>query len=184
MRGWLVDAVAKARHKPVEKLTRAECYAYGYDYTSCSGELEHIAIHAQACLDAILEKDPKDATAWALKSAVHANQWRFGHGLPEPERSDLLLRRERTDMAAANRAEALSNGANSAVYWGMAQAYFVKCEMDKMRAAIQRGLRLNPDDPSLLAVFGSWLTFAGEVDEGAAMVERAIAIEPRHYPSW
>ena len=98
MRGWLVDAVAKARHKPVEKLTRAECYAYGYDCTSCSGELEHIAIHAQACLDAILEKDPKDATAWALKSAVHGNQWRFGHGLPEPERSDLLLRRERTDM--------------------------------------------------------------------------------------
>ncbi len=138
------------------------------------------------CLDAILEKDPNDATAWALKSTVHANQWRFGHSLAEPERSDLLLRANRTDMAvaAANRAEALSDGANSAVYWGMSQAYFVKCDVDKLLASVQRGLRLNPDDPSLLAVYGNWLIYAGQLDEGQALIERAFSIEPRHYLSW
>ncbi len=178
--------MAKARHKPVEKLSRAECYAHGYGCTTCSGELETISNRALMCLDAILEKDPNDATAWALKSTVHANQWRFGHSLAEPERSDLLLRANRTDMAvaAANRAEALSDGTNSAVYWGMSQAYFVKCDVDKLRTSVQRGLRLNPDDPSLLAVFGNWLIYAGQLDEGQALIERALVIEPRYYLPW
>jgi pimeloyl-ACP methyl ester carboxylesterase/DNA-binding winged helix-turn-helix (wHTH) protein len=178
--------MAQARHKPVEKLSRAECYAHGYGCTTCSGEVETISTRALLCLDAILQKDPNDATAWALKSTVHANQWRFGHSLAEPERSDLLLRASRTDMAvtAANRAEALTDGANSAVYWGMSQAYFVKCDIDRMRASVQRGLRINADDPSLLAVFGNWLIYAGQLEEGQALLERALTIEPRHYLSW
>lgn len=178
--------MSRARHKPVETLSRAECYAHGYDCSACSGELETITTRALACLDSILEKDPNDATAWGLKASAHAVQWRFGFSLAEPERSDLLLRARRIDMAvdAANRAEALSDGNNSAVYWGMVQAYFVKCDVDRMRTAVQRGLAINPYDPALLAVFGNWMINAGQLDEGKELIERALTIEPRRFPSW
>ncbi len=53
-----------------------------------------------------------------------------------------------------------------------------------LRVAVQRGLRINPDDPSLLAVFGNWLVYAGRLDEGKVLIDRALAIEPRHHPSW
>ena len=178
--------MAGARHKPVESLSRAECYAHGYDCSSCSGELETITTRALVCLESILQKDPNDATAWGLKASAHAIQWRFGFSLAEPERSDLLLRARRIDMAveAANRAEALSDGNNSAVYWGMVQAYFGKCDVDRMRTAVQRGLAINPHDPALLAVFGNWMINAGQLDEGKELIERALSIEPRHHPSW
>ena len=175
-----------ARYKPLESLTRAECYAYGYDCTNCSGELDDVAPRAEACLADILARDPGDPRAWGLQSTIHAHQYQWGTGLPEPLYSDPSARAHLPELAvrAAARAEQLADGTDSAVYWGMAQAYSASCDVPKLRAAIERGLEINPDDPSLLAAFGNWLAYAGEWDEGVALIERALAIEPRFYRRW
>ena len=178
--------LAGSLYKPLESLTRAECYAHGYDCTNCSGELDDITPRAEACLADILARDPGDARAWGLQSTIHAHQYQWGTGLPEPLYSDPQARAHLPDLAvrAANRAEQLADGTDSAVYWGMAQAYSASCDVPKLRAAIERGLEINPDDPSLLAAFGNWLAYAGEWDEGVALIERALAIEPRFYRRW
>lgn len=169
-----------SRHKPAEQLSRAECYAHGYACTTCSGETPSVSKRAKVCLAKILKEDPGDATAWALKSTIHTHQYRWGHGLTEPERSNLQARTHWRDKAveAANRAESLSNGADTAIYWAMAQAYSATCEVDKLKAVIKRGLTANPNDPSLMAAFGNWLGATGDWEAGAALVERAFELEP------
>ena len=175
-----------SRSTPVEALSRAECYAYGYDCTTCSGELESITPRAEACLANALLEDPTDARSWALQSTIYAHQYQWGLTLAEPARTDIDARAHLPALAleAANRAEQLSDGADSSVYWGMVQAYGAACRVDRMRESIDRGLAINPDDPNLLAAYGNWLAYAGHWDEGVALTDRALEIEPRHFKRW
>lgn len=175
-----------SRRKPVEELTRAECYAHSYDCTNCSGELDSIDKRAQTCLTSILTEDNEDVRAWALQSTIYAKQYQWSTNLGEPRRTHANLRQEIAQKAisAANRAEQLSDGTDSSVYWGMALAYMAACNIPKMNIAINRGLQINPEDPGLLATFGNWLAYTGKWDEGVEMVEQALALEPKHYKRW
>jgi|GEM_PF-1170344 len=178
--------IHRSRHKPAADLVPAECYAHGYDCTNCSGELDSVDERAETCLAKLLRNDPNDARAWALQSTIFAHQFQWGTRLPEPGYSDWKSRGNLPQLAidAATRAEYLADGEDSAVYWGMTQAYSASCDIDKMQTAIERGLAINPDDPNLLGVFGNWLAYAGRWDEGVAMIDRALEIEPIHYRRW
>jgi len=172
--------------KPVEELTNAECFAYGYGCTNCSGELDPITDRAIKCLAATLERDPTNPRAWGLQSTIYARQYAWSSALPEPSRTSLNDRSHLVQLAidAANKAEQYSDGADTSVYWGMAQAYAAACRTDKLRIAIDRGLQINPEDPSLLGAFGNWLAYNGDWDEGVDLVHKALDIEPRFYKRW
>ncbi len=180
------ELLQSSRLKPIASLSEAECFAHGFGCSKCSGEEDNITLRAEACLSHTLENNPDSARAWGLKATILAHQYWWGNTLPEPQRSNLSQRRGIPDQAitAANRAESLANGDDSAVYWGMAEAYYASCQVDKMQAAIERGLEINPDDPNLLAAFGNWLAYSGQWETGSAMIEKALAIEPRHYRKW
>ena len=180
---WLLDST---RLVPAEELGKAACYAHGFGCSKCSGEEDTITRRAETCLAAILEKDPDDARAWALQSTIHAHQYWWANTLPEPMRSDPSLREHLPVKAieAANRAEALSDGYDTSVYWGMAEAYYSACEVDKLKTTIDRGLQINPDDPNLMGAFGNWLAYSGHWDEGAALTLKALELEPRRYRKW
>jgi len=175
-----------SRLKPVENLTHAECFAHGFGCSKCSGEEDNITKRAEACLAHVLDSDPENARALALQATIYAHQYWWGNTLAEPLKSDLRLRQHLPAKAieAANKAEALSVGDDSAIYWGMTEAYYSSCQADKMAVSIERGLEINPDDPNLLAAFGNWLSYSGRWDEGAAMTQRALEIEPQHYRKW
>ena len=175
-----------SRLLPVDNISPAACYAHGYGCSKCSGEEDNITRRAEDCLDALLEKNPDDARAWALQATIHAHQYWWGNTLPEPMRSDPSLRTDMPEKAiqAATRAEALSDGRDTAVYWGLAEAYYSACESDKLHSAIQRGLEINPYDPNLLGAFGNWLAYSGKWEEGTALTFKALELEPRHYKKW
>ena len=175
--------LALSRTRDVEELTPAECYAHGYGCKTCSGEEESITPRARECLDNLVREDPEDARAWALKSAVLTRMKWFGIKVSEKQRKDssFMLSLENQAMDAANRAEAYSDGTDSAIYWGMAQSYITACHADKLQAAVQKGLQINPDDPSLLGSFGNWLAYSGFWEEGVSMVNRAMELEPKRY---
>jgi DNA-binding winged helix-turn-helix (wHTH) protein/pimeloyl-ACP methyl ester carboxylesterase/Tfp pilus assembly protein PilF len=180
---WLLKST---RLVPADQLGKAACYAHGYGCSKCSGEEDTITRRAEACLSAILEKDPEDARAWALQATIHAHQYWWANTLPEPMRSDPALRSHLPTKAieAANRAESLSDGYDTAVYWGMAEAYYSACEVDKLKTAIDRGLQINPDDPNLMGAFGNWLAYSGRWQEGAELTLKALQLEPRRYRKW
>ena len=178
--------LASSKLKPIEQISKAECYAHGYGCSKCSGEEDNITVRAEACLAALLEDDPNDSRAWALQATIYAHQYWWANTLAEPLRSTLALRRELPQKAiqAASTAEQLSDGDDSSVYWGMAEAYYASCQPDKLHAAVQRGLEINPDDPNLLASFGNWLSYSGRWDEGSELTRRALAIEPKNQGKW
>ncbi len=180
------ELLRASRLKPIEELSHAECFAHGFGCSKCSGEEDSITKRAEACLAHILENDPENPRALALQATIHAHQYWWGNTLPEPLRSHLKLRKHLPSKAisAANRAEALSVGNDSAIYWGMSEAYYASCETDKMAASIERGLEINPADPNLLAAFGNWLSYSGRWDEGAALTQKALDLEPQHYRKW
>lgn len=180
------ELLARSQSKSAAELSRAECFAHGFGCSKCSGEEDNIFKVTELCLARILEDDPDNARALALQATVFSHQFHFGNTLAEPQRSDLSARQEFPALAvrAANRAEAASVGNDSAVYWGMAEAYFASCDTDKLRIAVQRGLEINPHDPNLLATFGNWLSYSGAWDEGADLTEKAITTEPVHYRKW
>ena len=175
-----------SRLKPIESLTHAECFAHGFGCSKCSGEEDNITKRAEACLAHVLENDPDNARALALQATIYAHQYWWGNTLAEPLRSHLKLRKHLPEkaIAAANAAESLSVGDDSSIYWGMTEAYYSSCQTDKMATSIKRGLEINPADPNLLAAFGNWLSYSGRWDEGAAMTQRALEIEPQHYRKW
>ena len=180
------ELLAKGRRKPVAELSKAECYAHGYDCTNCSGELDTVDLRAQTCLSNVLENDDKDVRAWGLQSTIYAKQYQWSTNLNEPLRTNVKLRQPivRKALAAASHAEQLSDGNDSAVYWGLAQAYLAACDTQKMKTAMSRGLAINPKDPGLLGTFGNWMAYSGSWDEGVAMVEEALGLEPRHFKRW
>lgn len=180
------ELLKASRLKPVELLDEAECFAHGFGCSKCSGEEDNITKRAEACLAHVLDQDPENARALALQATIYAHQYWWGNTLPEPLRSNLKLRKHLPAKAidAANRAEALSVGNDSSIYWGMTEAYYSSCQTDKMVTSIERGIEINPTDPNLLAAFGNWLSYSGRWDEGAAMTQRALDIEPQHYQKW
>ncbi len=178
--------LASSRSKPVDDLTRAECYAHGYACRTCSGEEESITPRAQRCLDKLLRENPGDARAWALKSVVLTRMKWFGVLLSSEQRGDPDFQQSLVDQSieAASKAESLSDGTDTAIYWGMAQAYVTSCQPDKLLAAIENGLKINPNDPALLGSFGNWLAYSGHWDRGVSMVERAVELEPRRHKKY
>ena len=51
------------------------------------------------------------------------------------------------------------------------------------RAAGERAIALNPNDPEPLAHYGTRLIYMGEWERGVALVTKAIALNPEH-PQW
>ena len=182
--GAIMRAILQgAAGKPVEALERRECLALGFECTTCSGELSTVTPRAVACLANALEEDPNDARAWALHGSALANQYWWGDALVEPARSTRAARADLPARAieAGNRAEALSDGGDAAIYWSLALGHAAACEVDALQDAVDRGLRLNPDDPNMLGAMGNWLAYNGRWEQGVALARRAIEIQPVHH---
>lgn len=172
-----------------EQLTREECHTLGamiQGVTVRGGTVDTIARNAEACLTRLVEEYPQDARALALLGALYAHQWWWSTGVDEPERSSWDLRRQRRDKALeyARRAEDVSRGADSLVYFAMGRAYYAACQPDGVSFAAGRGLSLTPDDPLMLGGFGNFLAYTGQWDRGEALGLKAVEIQPVRFAKW
>ena len=125
-------------------------------------------------MEALAEREPTRATAWAALAHLYCHETMFGFN-PRPE----SLRRARQ---AATRAMDLDVGNQHA--W---EALAVSCFFDHDRAgfldAAERAIALNPRNTNTAAWIGTLLAHMGEHDRGIEIVDRAIALNPYH-PRW
>jgi adenylate cyclase len=100
----------------------------------------------------------------------------------DPKHSQKLYDPYERSLTAAYRAVEI-NSRNPTAQLMLANALFDRRDLAGFRAAGERAITLNPNDPDLLAHFGTRLTFIGEWERGVALVRKAIALNPE-YPQW
>ena len=174
--GMIADAdLTGAQRRPPKSFTAYDCVLRYYHYQRSFDPQEHAKV--RACLERAVELDPDYADAWAVLANVYAQEHRFGYN-PRPELYDS---RERS-LSAAYRAVEIEPG-NPTAQLMLANALFDRRNLAGFRAAGERAIALNPNDPEPLVHYGLRLTYMGEMERGVALVTKAIALNPEH-PEW
>lgn len=167
------DAMRTATRTPPSNRDAYDCVLSYYSYQITIDLTRHPAI--KSCVQRALDQNPDYAEAWAVLSNLYLQQIRFGLG---GDHQDIL---SAADTAARRAVEIDPNLA--AGHLMQANMRFVLGDMQGFRKAGQIALELSPNDTAVLAHFGMRLAFSGDWDEGLAMVDRAIALNPVH-PHW
>jgi TolB-like protein len=160
----------EAQRRPPRSLAAYDCVLRYYYHQRTIEPREHARV--RACLERAVELDPDYADAWAVLANVYAQEHRQGFN-PRPELYDP---RERS-LAAAGRAVEIEPR-NPTAQLMLANALFDRHDVVGFRAAGERAIALNPNDPDILAHFGMRLVYMGEWERGLALVSKAIALNP------
>jgi adenylate cyclase len=174
--GLIAEAgLAEAQRRPPKSFVSYDCVLRYYHYETLFEQSEHAKV--RACLERVVELDPDYADAWAVLANIYAQEHRFGFN-PRPELYDSYER----SLTAAYRAVDIEPR-NPTAQLMLANALFDRHNLAGFRAAGERAISLNPNDPDVLAHYGMRLTYIGEWDRGVALVTKAIALNPEH-PQW
>jgi adenylate cyclase len=162
--------IERAKRKPTESL---QAYDYYLRALACVHKFTSDANNDALKLTKIANGlDPEFAAAYALGARCYIQRKAFGW---------------RTDTAAQELAEARRAAAEEIAE---ARRRAAAQEIAEARWLARRAIELDKDDPSVLAWAGHTLAFVvGEVEEGAALVSRAITLDPnlaaaRHWSGW
>jgi TolB-like protein len=123
---------------------------------------------------ALVQRQPTNAAAWAHLAVLYGLEV-FFHFNPLP---DPVARVRR----AAERAVGLDS-MDQGAWYALADAAFLERNAGAFRSAADRTIELNPLRSRTVGAIGLLRAFAGDPAEGAALVTRAISLNPRH-PGW
>jgi TolB-like protein/tRNA A-37 threonylcarbamoyl transferase component Bud32 len=129
---------------------------------------------ARSALALAVQKAPGYADAWAMLALLHVQDFAQGFDL----QADSLA----SGTAAAQRAVAAAPS-NHLAHFSLAQALFFQKEFQSFRNVAARAIELNPLDGNSLALLGEFFTYAGDLERGLALAERAKQLNPNH-PGW
>jgi TolB-like protein len=171
--GILAHSMTDAlRHRDPETLTPYEAVLRSFGYHQLVNEAEHKA--GITALEQAVKKPPVRADCWAMLSWLYRGE--FTHGFNA--RPDPLER----GMAAARHAIEL-DPANSIGHAALASIFFCMHDFAAFRTAAQRALSLNRMEGYATAYLGLQMAYAGDWEEGCAIVEQATQLNPNH-PGW
>jgi TolB-like protein len=124
------------------------------------------------CLEGAVARYPSFATAWAMLSIVYLDEDRFRFNR-KPISSAPIDR----SFQAARRAVQLDPGNTRALQALMTTLFFSQRVPEALQIG-ERALATNSNDTELLGEFGTRLAMSGEWQRGAALLDRAIALNP------
>jgi adenylate cyclase len=174
--GMIVESgLIGAQRRPPESFAAYDCVLRYYHYQRSFDPHEHAKV--RTCLEHAVELDPDYSDAWAVLANVYAQEHRFGYN-PRPKLYDSYQR----SLSAAYRAVEIDPW-NPTAQLMLANALFDRHDLVGFKAAGERAISLNPNDPEPLVHYGLRLTYMGELERGLALVTKAIALNPEH-PEW
>ena len=145
--GMIAEAdLTGAQRRPPKSFAAYDCVLRYYHYQRSFDPQEHAKV--RACLERAVELDPDYADAWAVLANIYAQEHRFGYN-PRPELYDSYER----SLTAAYRAVEIEPR-NPTAQLMLANALFDRRNLAGFRAAGERAIALNPNDPDLLAHYG------------------------------
>ena len=150
------------------------CVLSAYDYMRAKSARVHRDV--RACLEKTTRSAPDYASAWALLSWVHGDEARYGFNPSGGEPATL-----RALQAAKRAVSADTRSAMAHQYLAIAQYYLGRDAEALNSAGI--ALALSPNDSEVLANVGWIYAFVGDPQQGEALMQRAVALNPLH-PNW
>ncbi len=130
--------------------------------------------NAVTALEEVVAADPDHALTSAMLADLYASDYQLGYGLcPDGMEKSLLL---------ANKAVSLNAGCQFA-YWALALNYFLRQDFDRFHNTVIQIIPLNPANTYALAGCGLLLGMAEDLDQGNAIMQKALQLNPR-LPSW
>jgi len=165
-------ALRKAMTRHPHELDSWDCLLRARKYTSTLSPEVHA--EARELLEKAVLLDPHSADAHALLANVYLGEHRFGmNPRPDPIGRAFAHARLATELDPQNA---------YARCW-LAIVHFFRKENEKFESEAALALKLNPNDPEILADIGHYLAFMGEFERGVALSRKAQELNPLH-PGW
>ena len=171
MHGVLPRSMSESlRSRPPEQLSPYEAVLRSFGYFERYTPEELAA--ARSGLEAAVRKAPAYADAWAMLSYLCAQD--YGHGF------DLQPDSLEAAASAARRAVELGAVQSSVLVQPGPGALRSRRNFRSFRNAAERAVALNPMDGNSMALLGELLIYAGDLDRGLPLAERAKQLNPHH----
>ncbi len=161
---------ARERQAPPDDLEAYTCTLKYYVYRAAIGPEKYGEV--RRCLEDAVARFPRYATAWALLAYMHIDEIRTGFATGETSPVERAL-------AAARTAVGLDPD-NVRALQALSTALFFNHELDEAFRIGDRALALNPNDSELLGQLGQLKGQSGHFEEGRALLEKALALNPGH----
>src|ERR1035438_8704747 len=160
------------RNKEADQLTPHEAAIRTFGYIERMTPEEHVVI--RKILERAVDESPESSDAWAMLSNVyfheHADEF---NPLPKPLDRALVAARRSVEAGASSHL----------AYYALASTLFYQKDFLAFRQAAKRTLELNPMAGSTVAWMGLLIACSGDWDEGCALVESSMKLNPNH-PGW
>lgn len=163
---------ASVRDKPIEGMTALDAVFLTFDYWQRITAEDHG--RTRDALERVVQSEPESADAWASLAMMYCEEHKHGYNV----RPDPLGRALRT----ARRAVDIDPTCQHA-YYALAETHFFRRDFGALRAAAERAVALNPRDGNTVAFMGILYCYAGEWEDGLALVRQALGLNP-HHPGW
>ena len=118
-----------------------------------------------------MERNDRQSDVWACLAQIYVDEYAFGFG-GDATSLDRAL-------AAARRAVELDR-ANQFAMVALAQVHFFRQDLAAFGPAAERAMALNPLNTDAVGILGLQIVHTGEFERGAAIVRRAMELNPNH----
>ncbi|NWH08898.1 MAG: hypothetical protein HXY22_09705 [Alphaproteobacteria bacterium] len=152
-----------------------DCLLRAYAYWRVLDPSVHALV--RDCLEKAIQEQPQYSAGYAALTFLYVDEYRYGFN-PRPDQYDARTRA----LDVAQKA-VLLDPLNAYSYEALYGAYFALNDLGQARQAGERALELNPNNPEILADFGSKIAVRGDWVYGLSLVRKALSLNPTP-PGW
>jgi TolB-like protein/Flp pilus assembly protein TadD len=168
--GVLVHSLASdLRQKDDVDLSPCEWMFKWFEYRQQITPQNHAVLKDR--LERAVKRDSRESDLWACLAQVYTDEHAFGFQVDSTSLDRAL--------AAARRAVELDR-TNQFALVALAQAYFFRQDLAAFRPAAEQAMALNPLNTDAVGILGLQIVHTGEFQRGAAIMRRAMALNPNH----
>jgi tetratricopeptide (TPR) repeat protein len=163
--------LGRAKRKPPSNLSALECYYLLMGYYVAPNAETHLLL--RSCFEQAVKTDPGFAIGHAGLAQVYVDEYNMGFN----------TRPNSLDRALASALRAVELDSNSApAHRAEAITHYHRGELEAFMISAEQVIAVAPHNALYLADLGFHIGFGGNLERGAAMVEKAIALNPNHQP--
>jgi serine/threonine protein kinase len=169
--GVLVHSIRDAtREKDDADLTPAEWQFQYFAYREQITPASYAALKSR--LERAVKRNDRQSDLWACLAQIYVDEYAFGFPGGDATSLDRAL-------AAARRGVELDR-ANQFALVALAQTHFFRQDLAAFAPAAERAMALNPFNTDAVGILGLQIVHTGEFERGAAIVRRAMELNPNH----